>query len=127
MSKNYKKNEIFSEKFKKIGSFSKCFQIGLGLSKKKKSPKTGEFFKTANYLPQPQPLPKPDNKIKRSSVSQSMQICPPLKPPNPPPQPQFCKSKRRKIREQQSQPPLPEQPFPTSLQFEPPKKFICAS
>jgi len=80
----------------------------------------GLFLKLCDYL---QPQPQLESKIKKSKVPQSMQISPPFMFPQP--QPQFCKSKSKKMIEQQSKPQL--QSLPTSPQLEPPKKFICAS
>ena len=78
---------------------------------------SGSGFVESDYL---HPHPQFESKSKIKIVSQSM-----LMPPFIQPQPQFCKSKSKKMSEQQSNP--PRQSSITSPQFEPPKKFICAS
>lgn len=76
-----------------------------------------EFLFAGDYL---LPHPQFERRSKNMIVPQST-----LMPPFINPQPQFCKSKSKKISEQQSFPQL--QLSLTSPQFEPPKKFICAS
>ena len=95
--------------------------------KTKKEAKTsffiGGILQSYVYL-QPLLQPQFESKIKSKIVPQSMQISPPFILSQP--QPQFCKSKSKKMSVQQSNP-QPQPSLPTSPQFEPPKKFICAS
>ena len=79
-------------------------------------------FDLAYLLQPPQQL---DKIINHKSISPSMLKEMPLPQPKPLPQPQFCKRSNKKIKEQQSL--LQPQSLPMSPQFEPPKKFICAS
>ena len=88
--------------------------------KKRKIPIFSQDFSLQNYLSHPQP--QQFERINNQRIVLQSTLIPPLKPQ---PHPQFCKSKSKKMIEQQSIPPL--QSLPTSPQFEPPKKFICAS